>query len=473
MKRIFTVLLAVTIIVFCVTGCEKSNKGTTNSTKDKVCKTISLIDVIEQDATNESFYEFNVYYENNCYLINNKTKDCVKEIFNQFDKYSVTETNYYDIKSSELYITFWGKNDSLPISINEKDQIKINYEISYYSKGIYNDIIKYLTPILKENSKYYSVVHNEDFTYSYEIYDYKGNVIESDTTNREPNISICNDSIVWYWVQGGTGTLTRGANFYDTKTGKKSPVFCGITDCYNNLVLNSESKSVIISDMFSGNILQIIDEFKMKPYDAIETIIDARFIENGTKVSITYLAEDSSEQTEIFDVVSSSEKDLPEWKKAYLDFLDDKDGEYLSFALVYIDNDDIPELYMSGCCEATGDSISSFKKGKIVEQLLNRIGGGKYIRKDGKIYNCNGNMGYYQTHVYELDNNGFNQTFNAYLIEHLGDDKITYEYSVEDKLVSKEEYDAAINAVFNIDNSIRLNENAVSYDEIRRQILEY
>ena len=40
-------------------------------------------------------------------------------------------------------------------------------------------------------------------------------------------------------------------------------------------------------------------------------------------------------------------------------------------------------------------------------------------------------------------------------------------------MVSKEEYDAAINAVFNIDNSIRLNENAVSYDEIRRQILEY
>lgn len=181
----------------------------------------------------------------------------------------------------------------------------------------------------------------------------------------------------------------------------------------------------------------------------------------------------NSSQTERFDIVLPTNNDLPEWKTAYLDFLEDKNGEFVSFALVYIDNDDIPELYMNGCCEATGDSVCSFKNGKVIEQLLNRTGGGRYIKNGGHIFNYNGNMGYYLTHVYQLDNNGFNQTFNAYLIEHLGDDKITYEYYVEDKLISKEEYDAAINEAFDIDNSIRLNENAVSYDTIRQQILEF
>ena len=45
-----------------------------------------------------------------------------------------------------------------------------------------------------------------------------------------------------------------------------------------------------------------------------------------------------------------------------------------------------------------------------------------------------------------------------------------YEYFVEDLLVSEAEYNAAVNSAFNFLQAVRLDENAVSYDEIIRQL---
>ena len=171
-------------------------------------------------------------------------------------------------------------------------------------------------------------------------------------------------------------------------------------------------------------------------------------------------------------------KICPNGKKAYLDFLDDKDGEYLSFALGNIDDDDIPELYMSGGCEATGDSISSYKSGEVVEEHLNRIGGGRYIEKGGEVLNQNGNMGNCYTHAYKLTDDGFMFTFTAYSAEHIinvenDEYDITYEFSVEDVPVTEQEYNDALNKAFDFDKSKRLNENTVSYDVIIAQISNF
>lgn len=486
MKRFFIVLICFAMVLSLV-GCKNdidilNSDLENNSIADNNAKGKSIKEFFSEESTFsfEKVCAIEINHNNRLYAMKNTNLEylysiteylCDCEVVVRKKTIDSTKKYYYIVLSSDNEIfSFYLCSDDTVLTNNK------NYEeICLYKEGLFKEFENLLSPIMQICDKFYRVEYLlGQFKYKYEIFNNKGDTIISDTFPREPHISLRENNIVCMWTQAGTGTLVRYTVFYDVETSKKSPYYNGVVDNYNNLVLNSTTNSVIISDMFSGIKLQEFDKFKYKLYGgAIEPIYDARFIENGTKVSVTYRAEDSSEQTEIFDVVLSSEKDLPEWKKAYLDFLDDKDGEYLSFALVYIDNDDIPELYMSGCCEATGDSISSFKNGKIMEQLLNRTGGGRYIKNTGQIFNYNGNMGYYLTHVYKLNNDGFNQTFNAHLIEHLGDDKITYEYSVKDKMVSKEEYDAAINAVFNIDNSIRLNENAVSYDEIRRQILEY
>ena len=170
--------------------------------------------------------------------------------------------------------------------------------------------------------------------------------------------------------------------------------------------------------------------------------------------------------------------DTPEWKTAYLNFLEQEKDSHRSYALVYVDGDDIPELYLSGIDEATGDSVCAYKNGTVIEQPLNRIGGGWYIEKSGSLINQNGHMGGIYTHVYKLNENGFMLTFEALSIERVealenDDYKLHYEYSIGDKSVNESEYNSAIETAFNFDNAVRLNENEVNYDTIRQQIIDF
>ena len=175
---------------------------------------------------------------------------------------------------------------------------------------------------------------------------------------------------------------------------------------------------------------------------------------------------------------TSKTVDTPEWKTAYLNFLEQEKDSHNSYSLVYIDGDDIPELYLSGIDEATGDSVCTYKNGAIVEQQLNRRGGGWYIEKSGNVINQNGKMGRIYTHVYKLNEDGFILTFEALSaerVEILENDeyKLHYEYSIGNKTVSESEYNSAVNAAFNFENAIRLNENDVNYDAIRQQIIDF
>ena len=160
-----------------------------------------------------------------------------------------------------------------------------------------------------------------------------------------------------------------------------------------------------------------------------------------------------------------------DYKEAYLDFLKDKKDSHRAFALVFIDGDEIPELYMSGISEAEGDVICSFRNGVVIEQHLSRIGGGKYVEKSGNIINRNGHMGYYYAHAYKLDRNGFTQTLDASYIErfeHIGNDEyeVDREYFINGHTVSEADYQNAVNEVFDFSNAISLYDSAVSYDTI-------
>lgn len=168
---------------------------------------------------------------------------------------------------------------------------------------------------------------------------------------------------------------------------------------------------------------------------------------------------------------------LSEYKVVYLDFLKDKKESHRLFSLVYIDNDDIPELYLSGVSEAEGDMICSFKNGVVVYQYLSRIGGGKYVEKSGNIINQNGHMGQYYDNVYKLDENGFSKALNARRTERYedvgdGSGRVNtyYQYFIDGATVSEAEYNNAVNAAFDFSNAISFYDNAVSYEKIVEQL---
>ncbi len=166
------------------------------------------------------------------------------------------------------------------------------------------------------------------------------------------------------------------------------------------------------------------------------------------------------------------------WKNAYLEYIEVNKDWNVEYALVYIDGDEIPELYLSGDCEATGDTVYSYKNGTVIEQRLGRTHGGSYIKYSGRLMNQNGNMGCCYTNAYTLTDAGFNLIFSADMIERVvqlenNEYKLTYEYSIEGIPVSETEHNAAIADVFDYAQAQRLHENAVSYDEIKLQILAH
>ena len=200
--------------------------------------------------------------------------------------------------------------------------------------------------------------------------------------------------------------------------------------------------------------------------------------DNSGEASTTTLPKPNMQETPSETNQTDNKATTSEWKTAYLEFIEKNNGAYTSFALVFVDDDDIPELYMSGVCEAEGDRICSYKNGTVVDAYMNRRGGGKYVAREGTVINQNGHMGRCYTTVYRLDENGFTPILSALSVEHyehLGNEEyeITYEYSIEGQAASEEEYTAAINASFDHANALTFYESAVSYDAIKQQITNW
>lgn len=172
----------------------------------------------------------------------------------------------------------------------------------------------------------------------------------------------------------------------------------------------------------------------------------------------------TSDVTEVYDIC--------QWQTTYLDFLETHKNTHKSFALVYVDDDDIPEIYLYGIGEATGDSICTYKNGALIEQPLHRTGGGWYVEKCGKVININGHMGQTYTHVYELSEDGFKLIFEALSSEHINDEnELYFEYSIGDMSVSESEYALAVKDNVELEDAVRFNDVEVDYDTIRQQII--
>lgn len=175
----------------------------------------------------------------------------------------------------------------------------------------------------------------------------------------------------------------------------------------------------------------------------------------------------------------ASPKDEPTaWKAPYLELIERIHWDHCSYALVYVDGDEIPELYFGGSSEATGDAVYSYQNGTIVEQQLKRCGGGRYIAGSGKIINENGHMGYYYTDAYQLSERGFTQIFqgsSVERVEHLGNEEYRYytDYFIEEAPVTEKEFNEAVNAVFDVSRSLSLDDHAASYEVIKQQISDW
>ena len=144
-------------------------------------------------------------------------------------------------------------------------------------------------------------------------------------------------------------------------------------------------------------------------------------------------------------------KEFATWQEAYIDFLKKPSStiwvsgsEWEDYSLIYIDDDDTPELYFYTGGAVYGETIVSFYEGKV--RAMNRERGGiKYIEYGGLLYSDWGNMGFYPCNIYMLENGEFSEIGTGWLRE-IDDDNmlIGYAYYWEGKEVTETEYEECI-----------------------------
>lgn len=159
-----------------------------------------------------------------------------------------------------------------------------------------------------------------------------------------------------------------------------------------------------------------------------------------------------------------------EWKNAYYNYLLSKDlSDYNGFSLLYVNDDDVPELYLCGNCEAAGQIYATYYNGRVNEQYLGRLGS-CYGERQNIVINSDGHMGYYYDIFYEIQDGAFVMTHSGNYNEvyDAGGNLVTdsngeflLEYTWDNQTVTEQEYQ---NRVKEAENGKTLVGPAIQYE---------
>jgi len=197
------------------------------------------------------------------------------------------------ISTSNDLLELYNSSSPLPISTVAQPDVtepEVSIPDDYYPKVI-------------EDEKYYKIVEVDNFQYHYYIYDSDKNAAKEEGTNgREPSISMINDSIVFFYIQFGTGPLTGYSYFYDVKNNVFSDKFGCTYDATAELLIYYSDQKIIVRNIFDKTkYYKEISEFKniSKNQHLPSSIRSACFNEAGNKVIIEYLTDDDFTTTTI------------------------------------------------------------------------------------------------------------------------------------------------------------------------------
>lgn len=316
MKKAIALLLIISLS-FSICSCGKSDATvtttapttdspatTTDTSEDVSTEQLILKDAIGEQNTlfDSNYIEISVHSDQS-YYFTNRNAEFWSDLLTFLEKSNtvIKTDSPYDTEIFYYYINISDYTSSLPISIYKNDIISINHGTEYYCPGIYEEFKAVLKPHLDEYSKYCKSGETKvRLQHEYVIFDENDDLLESDSIGGTPHI-FYRDGIVHFWVQGGTGCLTRGTYFYDVETGKKSPRYSGQTDFYKNVVISVWHSGVYFYDMFTGEELYVINEFEKPLLDGMENVVSAYFTLDGTQVVVKYLNTDCHTETQIFD----------------------------------------------------------------------------------------------------------------------------------------------------------------------------
>ncbi len=164
----------------------------------------------------------------------------------------------------------------------------------------------------------------------------------------------------------------------------------------------------------------------------------------------------SAESQFISDAEKAAEYEPKPWQRAYADYIDefwsDKEPEC---SMTYIDDDDIPELFISTPAEASGEIVVTYYNGNLHTCQLSRIGS-QYIERSGLIYSNNGHMWCFPVTITKLENGEFS-VLGSGIREYSVDENENHinKYTWQNESVSEEEFNNNIDELFDREKGMR------------------
>ena len=136
--------------------------------------------------------------------------------------------------------------------------------------------------------------------------------------------------------------------------------------------------------------------------------------------------------------------------------------EWSTMALVYIDDDDIPELVVDWGFTAGGSRVVTVSDGELV-YLHGSLGGISYIERQNIFLRSGGRMGYYHNVIYAIVDGEF-------VILHEGHFTDMGSYSWDDEDVTHEEYFDRLHAAFDFSIASNSRVDSISAEEMIEKI---
>lgn len=145
------------------------------------------------------------------------------------------------------------------------------------------------------------ITQQMDKTYSYEITDYKGRILDyKDNLTRKPKRQKVSTDVVGISIQTGTGLSTNYAKYYDLENSKISEIFYYVLTAKDGYVVYADYRDdehyIVVQDIFDKE--QYHKEYKLENVSpvAADFVVDGYFNTKGN-VIITYLSGEDYTET--------------------------------------------------------------------------------------------------------------------------------------------------------------------------------
>jgi hypothetical protein len=178
-------------------------------------------------------------------------------------------------------------------------------------------------------------------------------------------------------------------------------------------------------------------------------------------------------------VYSVQAADNTNWKKLYIDYINKNPGSepvLSSYSLIYINDDDVPELWIDYGVGYEGCVLCTVSGGKL-EVIQFASCGMSYIKRQNLFVISTGRMDSYYDYVYRIKNGEFVKLHEGEYgaednanVQYDANDEPIYQYCWEGKEVSKKQYERALKSVFDDTKAVSPNENSYSASEIVSKI---